>query len=357
MKYDNRNKSKKSYELGYFLRETITIPKDDPDVSPRLHNFIHMIEGNFRRGKISRPKVGTLLNYLKDICGLSYRIIDDFNMVVIPRSRYFYKEYFKYPNLVLFIGNRHSGKTIAGWDLALKFLEEYPEGEIWVYGDVDGIGERLIDMGVVPEEKLFIKFNFRLPPIDLKRRILFFNELSEEIMSGSGGGLMDKIKIRVFRSRHNNSWVIFNVIRYQDLQATLRDSSDYKIYKWTTAELLSGILDALPLAYKEIVKISPSMKVNEGLASLPIKGEGVYFHILPIDPDPRLLEAGETAKKNIEVMQDDYIPELKEILESRARGESYVMIASHTNLGSSKIGDICRVNKKKIEDIKAQVKQ
>ena len=293
--------SQKMREFDFWLRDIRVYP---PEVPAELRRLYVMIEEGYRSGYLDRRKVAVLGEIMRKKFNVEYRIISDRHVVFLPRMHHTLTKYFlKYPQLLAIIGNRHSGKTITAWTLALEALERMPSATLYVYGDVDGLGHAVTEMRPELQDRIIIREDYRLPPLDGKKKIVLYNELAPALLSKRALSTENvELNLQALRSRHLHTWVIYNVIRYSSLEGVLRETADIKLFKWMTGELLYNALGILPKGWSEIFKECISFEKNEGLAVVPAQGRGTMFFIYETNPPPWLLEAHKRAKKNSRLM-------------------------------------------------------
>ena len=293
--------SQKFREYDFWLRESRILPSDLPD---NLKKAILVIEEGYRRGDLDRRRVVILASLFKYKLGYKYRVVSDRHVIIIPHSRNeLMRAFLKYPQLLAIIGNRHSGKTITSWTISLEALEKMPDATLYVYGDVDGLGEQIIKMKPELGERIIIREDYRLPPLDGKRKIVLYNELASPLlakMSRSNENV--ELNLQALRSRHLNTWIIYNVIRSGSLESTLRDTADIKMFRWTTSELLANSMKYLPKGWQEVLKICVKLNINEGLVFAPVPGKGTKIFIHETNPPAWLLMAARRAKENTHLM-------------------------------------------------------
>ncbi len=293
--------SQKLREYDFYLREARLLPSDLPH---KIRSAILMIEEGYRRGDLDRRKAVIFGAFFKNLFGYKYRVISDRHIAIIPTSKIeLMRSFMQYPQLMAIIGNRHAGKTITSWVIALQFLEKKPNAELYVYGDVDGLGNQILREKNELNERIIIKEIYTLPPQDGKEKIVIYNELSEQIISKralSSSNL--EANLQAFRSRHLKTWVIYNVIRFSSLESVLRETADIKVFKWLSPELIANAIQHLPRAWGELLKITSTLDINEGLVFAPVQGRGVKIFLHLTDPSPWLLEMHEKAKKNTRLM-------------------------------------------------------
>ena len=293
--------SQKFREYDFWLRESRILPSD---ISDNLRRAILVIEEGYRRGDLDRRRVVILASIFKYKLGYKYRVVSDRHIIIIPHSRNeLMRAYLKYPQLLAIIGNRHSGKTITSWTISLEALEKMPDATLYVYGDVDGLGEQVIKMKPELGERIIIREDYRLPPLDGKKKIVLYNELAAPLLSKKSNSNENvELNLQALRSRHLKVWIIYNVIRSGSLESTLRDTADIKMFRWTTSELLANSMQYLPKGWQEVLKICVKLSINEGLVFAPVPGKGTKIFIHQTNPPQWLLEAAERAKENTRLM-------------------------------------------------------
>jgi len=291
--------SQKKRDIDFWMHEIRFIPNFIPK---ELRNRLVFLEEQYRARRIDRRRIAILATYLKYKFGIDYRIIDDNTIVFLPHSHYALVKYFsRYPNLMSIIGDRHSGKTITAWDLAFQMLDRIRGSKLYVYGDVDNLGYTLIEK--ILEEKyrkrIIIKEDYRLPPLDGKPKIVLYNELSETLMGKRALSSENiELNLQALRSRHLNTWVIYNVIRHGTLESVLRETTNIFLFKWMSGAILENAIKIAPRGWKELLKITTHFDQNQALAIVPVLGKGNTFFIHDTDPPEWLLKAHHIAKKN-----------------------------------------------------------
>lgn len=293
--------SQKFREYDFWLRESRILPADLPE---NLKRAIIVIEEGYRRGDLDRRRVVILASVFKHKLGYKYRVVSDKHIIIIPTSRSeLMRAFLKYPQLLAIIGNRHSGKTITSWTISLKALEHIKDAKLYVYGDVDGLGEQVMKMRPELEDRIIVREDYRLPPLDGKKKIILYNELASPLLSKKSRSNENvELNLQALRSRHLNTWIIYNVIRSGSLESTLRDTADIKMFRWTTSELLANSMQYLPKGWQEILKTCVKLNINEGLVFAPVPGKGTKIFIHHTDPPEWLLEAARRAKENTRLM-------------------------------------------------------
>ena len=293
--------SQKMREYDFFLREVRILPHD---LDPFIRRVIIQVEEGYRRGELDRRKAVVWGALFSKKFGYKYRIISDKHLVIVPRSRdELMKIFMSYPQLMAIIGNRHAGKTITSWTIALKFLEKKKDIKLYIYGDVDGIGEQIKKERPELKERIIIREDYRLPPNDGKDKIVIYNELSTPLISKRALSTSNlEANLQAFRSRHLRTWVIYNVIRFSSLESVLRETADIKLFKWLSPELLNNAIMNLPKAWGELLKIAATLGINENMVMAPVQGKGVKIFLHLTNPPQWLLEAHRKAKENTRLM-------------------------------------------------------
>ena len=282
--------SQKFREYDFWLRESRLLPEDIPI---EIKKAILLVEEGYRRGDLDRRKAVIFGVVFKKKFGYYYRVVSDRHIVIIPKSSgELMRAFLKYPQLLAIVGNRHSGKTITSWTIALQALEKMPDATLYVYGDVDGLGEQVIKIKPELEDRIIIREDYRLPPLDGKRKIVLYNELASPLLAKKSRSNENvELNLQALRSRHLNTWIIYNVIRSGSLESTLRDTADIKMFRWTTAELLANTMKYLPHGWQEVLKVCVKLNINEGLVFAPVPGKGTKIFMHLTNPPQWLLEA------------------------------------------------------------------
>ncbi len=293
MKYRSRAK----IETDFWLHEVRFIPYFVPE---KLKKLLIIFEHFYRIGKINKQRITIIATYLKQKFGIDYRIIDENQIVFLPRSSDALVKYFaKYPNLMSIIGDRHSGKTITAWKIALDILNRKKAARLYVYGDVDALGYALINENLIDQKRIVVKEDYTLPPLDGKPKIILYNELSEALMGKRALSIENiELNLQALRSRHLNAWIIYNVVRHGSLESVLRETTNIFLFKWMSGTILKNAMNIVPLGWKELLKITMHFNQNEALAIVPVVGKGTTFFIHETNPPPWLLHAHSVAKKN-----------------------------------------------------------
>ena len=152
--------SQKLREYDFYLREARLLPED---INPRIKKMILLVEEGYRRGDIDRRKAVIFGTLFRNKLGYKYRVISDRHLVIIPYSRTeLMRVFMSYPQLMAIIGNRHAGKTITAWTLAISFLEKNEKAMMYVYGDVDGLGAQIQKERPELGERIILRENYML---------------------------------------------------------------------------------------------------------------------------------------------------------------------------------------------------
>jgi len=289
--------SKARIETDFWMHEVRFLPYFIPD---DLKKVLTIYEELYRIGKIDKAKITIIATYLKQKFNIDYRLIDDNHIIFLPRSSDALVNYFaKYPNLMSIIGDRHSGKTVTAWKIALDMLDRKRSAKLYVYGDVDALGYALLNENLIDPKRIVIKEDYRLPPLDGKPKIILYNELSEALM-GKRALSMENIELNLqaLRSRHLNAWIIYNVVRYGSLESVLRETTNIFLFKWMSGTILQNAMKNVPIGWRELLKTTVHYNQNEALAIVPTLGKGTTFFIHETNPPDWLLHAHKVAKKN-----------------------------------------------------------
>lgn len=308
--------SKAKRDMDFYLHEIRFLPDFLPE---NVRKYLLFLEESYRQGKISKSRIVMIATYLRHRFGIDYRIIDEDTIIFLPHSSTALIKYFKrYPNLMSIIGDRHSGKTITAWKIALCMLIEKPNAKLYVYGDVDNLGKTILEdesyillIDEVARKKrnlltyqslkhrIIIKEDYSLPPLDGKPKIVLYNELSESLMSKRALSMENvELNLQALRSRHLNTWIVYNVVRHGTLESTLRDTTNIFLFKWMSGMILKNAIEIVPRGWGELIKIATHFDQNQALAIVPIIGKGTTFFIHDTNPSRKLLEIHSKAKKN-----------------------------------------------------------
>ena len=310
---------------------------DFPSTYPteEVYAYSKMLEALYRKGTIDRRRFTAFALALKRLYGLDFAFMSKRHAIVLPNSTRTVKDlFFTYPHMLLVEGARNAGKTITLWDFALSFLKRFDDGVVYVYNDVDGLGDMII--GNVKKryaDRISIEDDGNPPPVNTTPKLALINEVSEKESSRRtlSGDHLD-LAIRTFRLRHSKTWYISANIMHTFFGLDLRNSSDYKIFKWTTIDLAENIVKNSPKVYAPLVWKSLRLKAEEAYVVLPERGKGTYFGKMVTRPPDFLLELQNKANKNIEMMNGNR-KEKKEkewlelIIKARDAGYTYVEIA------------------------------
>ena len=289
--------SKAKIETDFWLHEVHFIP----DFLPlQARKVLRIFSEMYRIGKIDRTRIVAIATYLKNRFGIDYRIIDDCHIIFLPRSSDALLKYFaRYPNLMSIIGDRHSGKTITAWKLALDMLKMKKSAKLYVYGDVDSLGYALKEYGIEEANRIIIKEDYRLPPLDASPKIVLYNELSEALMGKRALSTENiELNLQALRSRHLNAWIIYNVVRHGSLESVLRETTNIFLFKWMSGAIMQNAMGNVPLGWRELLKTTVHFNQNDALAIVPVMGKGTTFFIHETNPPSWLLHAHKVAKKN-----------------------------------------------------------
>ena len=241
--------------------------------------------------------------------------------VIIPRTRFFYDAFSTYPNLNAVYGDRGAGKTIFAWitanEVYLRNKDRYDEFKIIVYGDIDGLAKEIQKYHPDPQ---FRKSIVMMDDYDAQEaekgvgKFIIYNELDESLMSQATLTREGKaLQLMIFRSRHYQYWMFYNIIRMMNVQKTIRITSSFQSYKPMSINLLGEILDkGMRKEFRSVLLQALSrLKFNEALVSIPLYradkmglkniGSRQMFSITPVDAPEWLLKATQTAEKNFDV--------------------------------------------------------
>ncbi len=288
-----RGRPKWVRRMDYYTRETRTLPREAFD-HESLFRKLKIFENAYRKGRLNRRKMSILGAYIRENFDIDYKILTDRHAIFLPRSNdYVYEKIYEdKPQLISIMGNRGTGKTITGWRLVRKFLEHYPDGDVYVYNDIDNMTPSFKHHFSKYSDNITLKYSKQLPPNDGKKKLVLYNELSEEMMGkrAMSDGNID-LNLQALKSRHRNTWVIYNVIRYSSLESTLRETADVELFKWCGAKLMKNIINKVPNPHGEIIKYTEKLTKNESLAFIPVEGKGTFMGIYETNPSKALLKA------------------------------------------------------------------
>ncbi len=237
--------------------------------------------------------------------------------VIFPISRFFYDAFSSYPNLNVVYGERGSGKTIFGWVTAYEVWkrnkDKYDDFQIYVYGDVDGITEELKKHAPDTEFRkalIFVRDYTAPEPESNIGKFILYNELDETLMSSNAlAREQQAINKMIFRSRHYQYWMFYNVIRYKSIMKTVRITSSFQSFKPLSQKLLEEVVEnAFPRAYRNIMlQALGEISYKQALVSIPLYradkmgldnlGSRQFISIVPVDAPRWLLKAASKAKK------------------------------------------------------------
>ena len=303
--------SRAKADRDFWLHEVRVIPGFVPE---KLMAQMIAIEEAYRLGRLNRFRANILAMHMKKKYNLYYRIIDEDNLIFLPPSASYLIDCFsRYPNIMSIIGDRFAGKTITAWTIGLDMLERMDNAKLYVYGDVDGIGDILQDK----IDNLIVKKDYSIPPPDDKPKIVIYNELSRELLSKYAKTKENiEINLQAFRARHRYAWIIYNVVRHSSLESVLRETSTIHLFKWLSGLLLKNAMELVPYGWRDVLKITAHFGHEEGLAIVPqIKQKGgrgktgrrggTEFFIHLTKPPKFLLDAAKKAEKNKLLMMSE----------------------------------------------------
>jgi hypothetical protein len=308
------------------------------------------------------------IEYLEDFLGTKIgRVLNiSENGIIIPYTTSIEKLFSEEPNVMAIFGERSSGKTVGCWNFAFKLYTILNPIEIHVYGDIDGVAQSIKTSDVVPKE--FYPFrdsiiehdNYTLPKIDpFKRKIVLFNELSEELISKRAMASANlAMNMLFFRARHLNEWVISNIIRAQSFESTLRDTSMIKMLKPMYGSLLENVEQYFPRQWKNIVRYASEIPKTEGICFYPLMehGGGMAVELYEVKPEKWLLACIENAVKNLRLLEvlnkgkEERPKEIKEdtrfqqIIELRKIGLSQQKIARKLRIAPITVRKVLKKN-------------
>jgi rubrerythrin len=279
-----------------------------------VYKIIIMLEEMLSREMIEPDEAQYIINILGDYLGIEIgkiMLVGKYG-VIIPYSNSVEKVFGDEPNTMAIYGERSAGKTVASWTFAFNlFWRLGTNTEIHVYGDIDGISKSIKKSKFPPQFKPFQDaiiehYDYNLPPIDPQiKKIILFNELGEELLSKNAMTNLNKtMNLLFFRVRHQNEWVISNIIRPSSFEATLRDTSMIKVIKPLYGDLMANIEQYFPSEWKNIIRYASKITKKEGIVIYPLMnyGGGMTIELYKVNPPKFLLNAIERAQKNTELM-------------------------------------------------------
>ncbi len=292
--------SKAKADRNFWLHEIRKMPDFIP--SPLMKQLI-TIEEAYRRNRIDRLRVNAIGMLFKKKYNIWFRIADENNMIFLaPSANYLIDCFAAYPNIMSIIGDRYAGKTVTAWSIALDMLEKMENARLYVYGDVDGIGDVLKQKN----DSIVVKKDYSIPPPSDAPKIIIYNELSRQLLSKYARTTENvEINLQAFRARHRNAWIIYNIARHGSLERVLRDTSSIFLFKWLTGLNLQNAMELIPYGWRDIIKIAAHFGHEQGLAIVPKINHGVEFFIHLTKPQKELLKAIKKAKKNKLMMMSE----------------------------------------------------
>ncbi|MEM3192982.1 MAG: hypothetical protein QW292_13045 [Candidatus Parvarchaeota archaeon] len=205
--------------------------------------------------------------------------------IILPWSNGVMSIIKKDPTTIAIFGDRKAGKTVTSWFLAWELyasLKETKEGvEIHVYGDADAISKTLIEYSarsdipdavkgfanVVTEHK-----DYEMPEITGRNQIIIYNEVGEATSSRRGLAKENlEIVLRSLRVRHERRWMIFNIIRPQTVDVTLRESP-IKIVHHCTQDNMASIEAMVREPWRPIAWRTSALRPGEAIAIYSLLG-------------------------------------------------------------------------------------
>ncbi|MFP3257382.1 MAG: hypothetical protein RXO36_06245 [Candidatus Nanopusillus acidilobi] len=300
-------------------------------LSKGVYKIIIMLEEMLSREQIEPDEAQSIINILEDYLGLEIgkvMLVGKYG-VIIPYSNSVEKVFGDEPNTMAIYGERSAGKTVASWTFAFNLYWRLGTNtEIHVYGDIDGISNSIKKSKFPPQFKPFQDAiiehdDYNLPPINPQiKKIIIFNELGEELLSKNAMTNLNKaMNMLFFRIRHQNEWVISNIIRPASFEATLRDTSMIKVIKPMYGELMANIEQYFPSEWKNIIRYASKITKKEGIVIYPLMnyGGGMAIELYRVNPPRFLLSAIENAQKNTELMVK--LSQLKTLKEDKEKKE------------------------------------
>lgn len=306
--------SKHEKNLDYWLNQIRFWPEFLPTEVVRS---FEIIENSYRKGLYNQIRAKHAIFRLRAKLypyRFYYWFIDDKHLIILPTSEtYLIDQLLKRPNTLCIVGESYAGKTITSWKAGLDMLKRVRNSTMYVYGDVDGIGNAILDTGVIDEKKIKIKEDYSPPPVDGKKKIILYNELAEKLMGEETTTTEGKeMKLQAMRRRHLNAWIIYNAMRVGTLASALRDTSQLFLFKWLYGFLLGHTIKLAPPGLNELIKMTPRLGHNEGIAVVPKLEKGGTFFVHLTNPPKWLLEIVQRkAKKNIRLLMSESEREAK----------------------------------------------
>ncbi len=258
--------------------------------------------------------------------------------VIIPRSHFFYDAFSSYPNLNSVYGDRGSGKTffawLTAWEVYKRNKDKFDEFQIYVYGDVDGLTKEIMKYHPDPDfrKKLIMMEDYEAPePEQNIGKFIIYNELDEALMSGNAlKKEAQAINMMIFRSRHYQYWLFYNVIRFKSILKVVRISSSFESIKPLSQNLLEEVVnEGFPKYFRSVIlQAASDLSYKEALVSIPLyradkmglknMGSRQTFINTPVDAPEWLINAAKHATKNYNVGSKAMQEKVKEMVEIAA---------------------------------------
>ncbi len=257
--------------------------------------------------------------------------------VIIPRTLFFYDAFAAYPNLNTVYGERGAGKTFFAWRTAWEVYkrnhDKYDEFQIIVFGDIDGLTREIQKYHPDPHfrKSLIMMEDYDAPePEKGIAKFIIYNELDKAVLSDSMLTKEGKaIERMVWRSRHYQYWMVYNIIRMKRIQKTVRESSSFESFKNLSRNLLEEVTEHIVKYYRPVfLEAQGKLRLKEALTFIPLYradkmkmrqvGSKDAITITPIKAPDWLLKALETAEKNLEVGSTYMERKERELIEKAA---------------------------------------
>ncbi len=258
--------------------------------------------------------------------------------LIIPVTNFFYDAFSAFPNLNTVYGDRGAGKTIFAWVTAWEVFKrnrnKFDEFQILVYGDVDGLAKEIkkYHPDSAFRKAIIVVEDYEAPePEPRVGKFILYNELDKPIMSGSSNSQESKtLKVILFRSRHYQFWMFYNVIRIMSVEKTIRISSSFQSFKPLSFYLLGEILEkGVPAVFRSLyIQALSGLNFKEAFTVIPLyrpdkfglpnMGSRQAFTITPINAPDWLIKATETAEENLETGSITMMKKEKEMVEKAA---------------------------------------
>jgi len=205
--------------------------------------------------------------------------------IVLPHSTGVMSIIKQDPTTVTVYGDRKAGKTVTSWTIAWELynsLKETKEGvEIYVAGDADAITKALKAyskrVDAPPEVVRFAnviqeRTTYEMPESTGRNQVLIYNEIGEDVSSKRGMARENlEITLRSMRVRHERRWMIFNVIRPQLIDISLRESP-IQIFHHSTKDNMASLENMVKDPWKPIMWTTSGLRPGEALAIYSLLG-------------------------------------------------------------------------------------